>query len=88
MLAEHLDEYKFDEKVSSFREVAMAEMHFLMNGVGTGLLSQYVCLTDYGKAVLKKDNAVITPYGHLVREDHQPVQAPPNQQRQIGMEML
>ena len=88
VLAEHLDEYKFDEKVSSFREVALAEMHFLMNGVGTGLLSQYVCLTDYGKAVLKKDNAVITPYGHLVREDHQPIQTPLERQTQSGMEMM
>ena len=88
VLAEHLDEYKFDGKVSSFREVAMAEMHFLMNGVGTGLLSQYVCLTDYGKAVLKKDNAVITPYGHLVREDHQPIQTYLERQTQSGMEMM
>jgi len=86
VLAEHLDEYLFDEKVTGLRDLALAKMSFMMDEDGAALLARYVDLTGYGKAVLENDCAVITPYGHLERKDHQPVQAPPNQQS--GMEMV
>ena len=86
VLAEHLDEYLFDEKVTGLRDLARAEINFMMDEDGAALLARYVDLTGYGKAVLENDCAVITPYGHLERKDHQPVQAPPNQQS--GMEMV
>jgi hypothetical protein len=86
VLAEHLDEYLFDEKVTGLRDLALAEINSMMDEDGAALLARYVDLTGYGKAVLENDCAVITPYGHLERKDHQPVQAPPNQQS--GMEMV
>ena len=86
VLAEHLNEYLFDEKVTGLRDMALAEINFMMDEDGAALLARYVDLTGYGKAVLENDCAVITPYGHLERKDHQPVQAPPNQQS--GMEMV
>ena len=88
VLAEHLGEYMFDEKVTGLRDLALAEMNFMMDEDGAELLARYVDLTGYGKAVLENDCAAITPYGHLEREDHQPIQAPLEQQGQSGMEML
>ena len=87
VLAEHLDEYLFDEKVTGLRDLALAEMSF-MDEDGAALLARYVDLTGYGKAVLENDCAVITPYGHLERKDHQPIQTPLERQTQSGMEMM
>jgi hypothetical protein len=88
VLAEHLSEYLFDEKVTGLRDLALAEMNFMMDADGAALLARYVDLAGYGKAVLESDCAVITPYGHLVREDHQMLRAPLERQTQAGMEMI
>lgn len=88
VLAEHLDEYLFDEKVTGLRDLALAKMSFMMDEDGAALLARYVDLTGYGKAVLENDCAVITPYGHLERGDHQPIQTPLERQPQSGMEMM
>lgn len=72
-LAEHLEEYMLDSKASSYAEVASTEVRFLLGDNDVGLLTQYLNLNGYGQALMKRDNAVLTPYGHLVRSDYQPL---------------
>ncbi|MDD3227657.1 MAG: hypothetical protein PHE09_00400 [Oscillospiraceae bacterium] len=86
-LANHLDEYMLDYTVSSRAELAKSEVEFLLGGNDTELLTQYLNLYGYGKALMERDCSAITSYGLLEREDHQPMQAPLEQNPNMGLEM-
>lgn len=87
ILATHLDQFMLDRKMGSAQELALAELAFLMGHKEVELLQSFVNLDGYGQALLARDNAVLTPYGHLVRDDYQPMQAPLDTPNQSGMEM-
>lgn len=86
-LAEHLDEYMLDPKVSSFSELARSEVEFMLGSNDVGLLTQYLNSHGYGQALAERDGSVITNYGLLERQDHQPMQTPLIQAESSGMEM-
>lgn len=86
-LAAHLDQFMLDRKMGSAQELALAELAFLIGQKEVELLQSFVNLNGYGQALLARDNAVLTPYGHLVRDDYQPLQAPLDTLSQSGMEM-
>lgn len=86
--ADHLENFMLDQEIKSAHELALSELKFSMSENGVELLQGFVNLVGYGQALLKQDNAVISPYGHLVRNDYQPIQAPFDAPRQDGMEMM
>ena len=86
-LAERQQEYILDSKVSSPSDAAKAELRFYMQKDAAALLEPHVNLYAYGKAVMKRDNAQMTAYGLLLREDRQPILSPsrePRQQMEMG----
>ncbi len=87
-LAEHLDEYMFERKITSPKELALSEMNFMIGRTEVPLLAKFTDLYGYGQAVMEKDNATITPYGLLEREDHEPIQTMSEQKPSGGMEMM
>ncbi len=86
-LAAQLDEYVFEGRISSERELAMDELKFMMSDEDAELLSGFTDLYGYGRAILLRDNSTITPYGLVERTDHQPMQTQSEQMDQ-GMEMM
>ena len=88
-LSEQLDHFMLDRTSASPAEYARNEIGFLLDGgPDAELLSQYVSLHAYGQALLTRQNAALTPYGVVNRDDNQPMQAPFEQPAQSGMEMM
>lgn len=85
-LLDNLDHFMLDSKIASPEDTALSELCFMVGGNGVERLQKYVNLPAYGRDLLERDNAIITPYGHMVRDDYQPIQAP--FQEQSGMEMM
>nr|WP_326183629.1 hypothetical protein [uncultured Oscillibacter sp.] len=86
--AEHLDEYILDSQCLSAQDYAEANLLDLLDDSEAELLLPNVNLWSYGKTLMQNENAVLTPYGTLSRQDGQPVQAPVEQPWQGGMEMM
>lgn len=86
-LVGHMDDFLFDENISSFYELALVEMKHMMGNDDAALLAQYTNLHSYGMALRERDNSVLSLYGLVVRSDYQPMQTPVEQQEQPGMEM-
>lgn len=87
-LAKHLDEYIFTANISSPREAALEEMKVVMDDSTAELLTKYVDLYGYGNAIIQRDNAQLTQYGLLEREDGQPIMQAAEEIKQRGMEMM
>ena len=87
-LLDNLDHFMLDARIASPEDAAISELHFLIGDNDVNRLQQYVNLPAYGRDLLERDNAVITPYGHMARDDYQPMQAPFAEPSQGGMEML
>lgn len=87
-LLDNLDHYILDTKISSPESAALAELNFMVGGKDAEWLRRYVNLTAYGRDLLEHDNAVITPYGRMDRDDFQPMAAIFQKPAQGGMEML
>ncbi|HBR07484.1 MAG TPA: hypothetical protein DD735_01155 [Clostridiales bacterium] len=88
LLAGHTDEFLFNEKISSFYELALDEMKLMMPDEDAALLAQFTNLHSYGMALMKRDNAAISQYGLVKRSDHQPIQTTIEQPEHGGMEMM
>ena len=86
-IAGHMDDYLYEESVTSSRDAAMGELTFMLDKKDADLLAQYTNLHGYGQAIMARDNSAITPYGLLEREDHQPLQCLQEQKPCMGMEM-
>lgn len=84
-LATHPEEHILTPELSSPQEVAIDQLHFMMDEASAELLMDHVNLYSYGKAVIQDDNATLTPYGLLHREDYQPMQSPAQQKRTMEM---
>jgi hypothetical protein len=87
-LAGHMDDFVFNESISSYYELALDELKFMMTDDDAALLAQFTTLHSYGIALRERDNSVISLYGLVERDDGQPIQAPPEQREQPGMEMM
>ena len=83
---EHLEHFMLDGKVVSPESAAMEELRFVIGDGDVELIKEHLNLSAYGRALVERDNAVITPYGMVNRDDYQHIHAP--FQEQGGMEML
>lgn len=72
-LAERLDEYILSENLSSYSEVAIDSIHFATDQATADLILRHLDLCGYGRAIIQRDNAVISPYGLLHRADREPM---------------
>ena len=87
-LLDNLDHYMLDAKISSPEDAALSELNFIAGDNDVERLQRYVNLPAYGRDLLERDNAVITPYGHMARDDFRPILAPFEEPTLDGMEML
>ena len=85
LLTEHLADYILTPGISSPQEAAIDELNFTMDVHSAELLLPHVNLFTYGNEIIKDDNAALTSYGLLHREDYQPMQTPV--QKHMNMEM-
>ena len=83
---DHLDHYMLDARISSPEAAAVTELKYVFGDNDVERLLPYVQLPAYGRDLLEHDNAVLTPYGRMDRDDFQPMQAP--FQLPSGMVML
>ena len=73
-LVEHIGDYILTPEISSPQEAAIDELNFTMDDHSSELLLPHVNLFAYGNEIIKYDNAALTSYGLLHREDYQPMQ--------------
>ena len=85
LLTDHLADYILTPEISSPQETAIDQLHFMTDDHSVELLLPYVKLFAYGNEIIKGDNAVLSPYGLLHREDYQPMQT--QVQERFEMEM-
>jgi len=86
-LTEHLEDYILTPEISSPPETALDQLHNMLDDHSVELLRPCLSLYDYGKAIIERDNARLTPYGLLQRADYQPMLRPVQEDFTMGMEM-
>ena len=86
-LAEHIGDYILTPEISSPQEAAIDELNFTMDDHSVELLLPHVNLFAYGNEIIKDDNAALTSYGLLHREDYQPMQTPVQETQEQAMTM-
>ena len=85
LLTDHLADYILTPEISSPQETAIDQLHFMTDDHSAELLLSHVNLFTYGNEVIQHDNAALTSYGLLHREDYQPMQT--QVQERFEMEM-
>ena len=86
LLTEHLADYILTPGISSPQEAAIDELNFTMDVPSAELLLPHVNLFAYGNKIIKDDNAALTSYGLLHREDYQPMQTPVQKHFEMDMQ--
>lgn len=86
LLTEHLSDYILTPGISSPQEAALDQLCFIMNREEAVRLIPYVNLFNYGETVIHADNAALTSYGLLHREDYQPMQTPVQETAEMRMQ--
>ena len=86
-LTEHLADYVLAPEISSAQETAIDHLRFIMNREEAVRLIPYVNLFNYGETVIHEDNAVLSPYGLLHREDYEPMLSLMQQKQEKEMTM-
>ena len=86
LLTEHLADYILTPGISSPQEAALDHLCFIMNREEAVRLIPYVNLFNYGETVIHADNAALTSYGLLHREDYQPMQTPVQETAEMRMQ--
>ena len=88
LLAEHLDDYILTPELSSPQETAVDQLRFLLDDAAAERLLPHVNLFTYGNEVIQHDNAALTSYGLLHREDYQPMQTPVQERFEMVTQQL
>ena len=86
LLTEHLTDYILMPEISSPQEAALDQLCFIMDREEAVRLIPYVNLFNYGETVIHADNAALTSYGLLHREDYLPMQAPVQKHFEMDMQ--
>lgn len=87
-LAQGVDAYFFEPQTRSPEDVARGELGLVLCGQDAETLLPYIDLYSYGRALLERDQAVVTKYG-LVEQDKTQQTMEENQAPcQGGMEMM
>ena len=87
LLADSLDKYIFSPQYSSPIEVAKGELSTILCDREAEIITPYVNLHQYGQALIRSYNGVLTAYGLIERVDGQPIQDIEESPTQGGMEM-
>lgn len=87
LLTERLADYILTPGISSPQEAALDQLCFIMDREEAVRLISYVNLFNYGETVIHADNAVLSPYGLLHREDYEPMLSPIQQNQEKEMTM-
>ena len=87
-LAGTVDEHSFEPKASSPEDVARKELEAVICEKDAEALMPYIDLQGYGRALLDRNQAVITEYGLVGRKSGEQVQDMKQQLGLGGMEML
>ena len=87
LLTEHLADYILTPNLSSPQEAALDQLCFIMDREEAVRLIPYVNLFNYGETVIHADNAALTSYGLLHREDYEPMLSPMQQKQEQEMTM-
>ena len=82
LLADSLDKYVFSPQYSSPVEVAKGELSTILCDQEAEIIMPHVNLRQYGQALIRNYNGVLTAYGLIERTDGRPVLSP--RQEQIG----
>ena len=85
-LVEHIGDYILTPEISSPQEAAIDELNFTMDDHSAELLLPHVNLFAYGHEIIKYDNAALTSYGLLHREDYQPMQTQVRERFEMNMQ--
>ena len=85
-LTEHLDDYILTPELSSPQETAVDQLRFLLDDAAAERLLPHVNLFTYGNEVIQHDNAALTSYGLLHREDYQPMQTQVQERFEMDMQ--
>ena len=86
-LAAEVDEYFFEPQVNGPADVARGELNVILCGSDMEALLPYIDLEGYGRALLKRDQAMVTSYGLVERDTAQQVLTEDEAPGQGGMEM-
>lgn len=86
-LTECLDDYVLTPEISSPQEAALDQLCFIMDREEAVRLIPYVNIFNYGETVIHADNAALTSYGLLHREDYEPMLSPIQQKQEKEMTM-
>ena len=86
LLTDHLADYILTPEISSPQETAIDQLHFMTDDCSAELLISHVNLYAYGCDIIKEDNAVLSPYGLLHREDYQPMQTQVQERFEMDMQ--
>ena len=85
-LTEHLEDYILTPELSSPQETAVDQLRFLLDDAAAERLLPHVNLFTYGNEVIQHDNAALTSYGLLHREDYQPMQTQVQERFEMDMQ--
>lgn len=85
LLADSLDKYIFSPQYSSPVEVAKGELSTILCDQEAEIIMPHVNLHQYGQALIRNYNGVLTAYGLIERTDGQPIQSPGQEQTGGGM---
>ena len=70
-LSHTVDEYFFEPQISSLEDVALGELRLVISSKDAEVLRPHIDLEGYGRALLMRDQAVITSYGLVKRDQSQ-----------------
>ena len=87
LLADSLDKYIFSPQYSSPIEVAKGELSAILCDPEAEMIIPHLNLHQYGQALIRSYNGVLTAYGLIERVDGQPIQGIEESPTQGGMEM-
>lgn len=86
-LTAEVDDYFVDASIHTPEDVARSELSVVLCSVDEETLLPHIDLDGYGRALLKRDQSMVTGYGLVERKDHQPIQRMEYGPKQGGMEM-
>ena len=86
-LTDHLADYILTPEISSPQETAIDHLRFMTDDHAAELLLSHVNLYAYGCDLIREDNATLSPYGLLHREDYEPMLSPMQQKQEKEMTM-
>ena len=86
LLTDHLADYILTPEISSPQETAIDQLRFLLDDAAAERLLPHVNLFTYGNEVIQHDNAALTSYGLLHREDYQPMQTQVQERFEMDMQ--